>query len=923
MTRLRAVIATTTTAILAATATWTATNSRADASGVVLERVSTTNPYTLAVDLARQIAGGDLTSLTHLIITTGEQPFDAIISAGLAGYLDTCPQPGGQPCNRTATLLTQPDNLPQSTVDAITETGVPASRITIIGGTNAVSTEVQRQLATTAGWNGEGANPITRVAGATRYDTATALATHITTLAQQPGATPLPASYRTIIIANGHHPADALAASTLAYRGRHLLLLAPNNTPDTAALAAATRTLDANCALIIGGTNALPGHLDTRLADTLTTSGAGTCTPQRIAGTDRHHTATLIATRLTTYNTPTTTLIANPHTQPLPLTAAPLTRTNTTLLYTTTNQLPPTTTNWLTQHPTINTITLIGTTTTITPRVATRAFDITNTPPPPVVGGGGGAGGSGGGGGGLDLAYTTTQFDSAQTSQLLHPSLTGGTGPFSYAITNGNLPPGVTFDTTTGTFTGPSTWNLGFVTISAGYRYSCGILTDTTARCWGAGGDRQLGDGTTAQRPNPVAVLASGTQASNPVTLSGVTQITVGLSHSCAVLVDTTARCWGLNANGSLGIGTTAFTWFENPVAVLASGTQANNPVTLSGVTRISVGKYHTCALLLDTTARCWGANYQGQLGDGTWNNEQPNPVAVLASGTQVSNPVTLSGITQIETGSVYSTNNHEHTCAAMADTTMRCWGRNANGQLGDGDTIQQLNPVAVLASGTQDASPVTLSGVTQISVGYQYACALMVDTTARCWGSGSSGKLGDGTTIQRLNPVAVLASGTQDASPVTLSGITRIATSLQHTCAVLAGGGAHCWGSNGNGRLGDGTSIQRLNPVAVLASGTEAGTPEPQTGVVDIAGGEGHTCATLAAGGARCWGFSWNGELGDGTDFTTRLNPVRVLASGTEASSPVVFGGAITLAPTELTVTVTDTSNGATASRVITLTSS
>jgi len=773
-------------AMLVAVPVWAASDPsrQAEATTADYERLDADNTYDLAIDIARQIADGDLARLSDLIIATGEHPTDAIVSAGLAGYLDTCPRPDGQACNRTATLLTRPDTLPQAVADAIAASGVPADRITLLGGTTAITDDVHRQIATTAGWNGTGANPVVRVAGATRYDTATAIATHITGLATRPGGLPLPASYRTIIVANGDQPADALAASTLAYRSGHLLLLASSH-GTLGALDTAIDTLDAHCALVIGGTNALPASLDSRLTDALATTGTGTCTPERIAGTDRHHTATLIASQLTqTHGSAMAAFITNPGAHPLPLTAAPLTRANNVVLYTRTEQLPTTTRDWLDQHPTITRITAAGPETSVSPAVASRALDTTITTPP--------ATGGGASGGGFSLAYATTEFLTSTTSQTLTPTVTGGTGPYTYAITNGTLPTGVTFNTTTGAFTGPSTWNLGFVTVSVGRHYSCGILTDTTARCWGNGGDGQRGDGTNGVSLHPVAILASGTPTTNPVTLSGITQISAGLAHTCLVLADTTARCFGWNGDGALGDGT-------------------------------MTGRY--------------------------------NPVTVLASGTQASNPVTLSG-------------------------------------------------------------------VTQISVGYLYACTLMVDTTARCWGFGGYGNLGDGTSAARLNPVAVLASGDQSASPVTLSGITRIATTVEHTCAVLADTTARCWGASANGKLGNGLSgWAGNNPVRVLASGTEAGSPVPLTGVTDISGAELHTCAALADGGARCWGYSQWGLIGDGTENTTRLNPVRVLAAGTEASNPVVFGGSITLAPTTVTVTVTD-STAATTTRVVTLTS-
>jgi alpha-tubulin suppressor-like RCC1 family protein len=415
--------------------------------------------------------------------------------------------------------------------------------------------------------------------------------------------------------------------------------------------------------------------------------------------------------------------------------------------------------------------------------------------------------------------------------------------------------------------------------VVAGGNHTCALLSDGTVRCWGRGADGRLGDGFTDNRLNPVQVLASGTAETDPVVLGGVTQIATGNAHTCALLSDGTVRCWGSNSAGQLGDGST--TSRSNPVQVLASGTAGTDPVVLGGVTQIATGNAHTCALLSGGTVRCWGRGGDGRLGDGT-TTDRSNPVQVLASGTAGTDPVVLGGVTQIAAGNA-------HTCALLSNRTVRCWGGGSRGQLGDGTTTARLHPVQVLASGTAGTDPVVLGGVTQIATGDSHTCALLSDRTVRCWGGGDDGQLGDGFTDDRSNPVQVLASGTAGTDPVVLGGVTQIAAGNRHTCALLSDGTVRCWGRGNDGRLGDGTTAARLNPVQVLASGTAGTDPVVLGGVIQVSAGDFHTCALLSNGTVRCWGNGGQGRLGDGT--TSRAeNPVVVLSSGTSLVDPVVF---------------------------------
>jgi alpha-tubulin suppressor-like RCC1 family protein len=163
------------------------------------------------------------------------------------------------------------------------------------------------------------------------------------------------------------------------------------------------------------------------------------------------------------------------------------------------------------------------------------------------------------------------------------------------------------------------------------------------------------------------------------------------------------------------------------------------------------------------------------------------------------------------------------------------CWGSNQNGRIGDATTADRLEPTSV-------SNPNTFSAV---AAGGSHTCALTTAGVALCWGLGSSGQLGTGTaTAQQIVPVPVAGS----------TVFAKLAAGSLHTCALEADGTAYCWGSNGSGRLGDGTTTSRSAPVAV-AGGAK---------FTVIAAGTEHTCGRSTAGSAICWGRNQEGQLGD-----------------------------------------------------------
>lgn len=364
----------------------------------------------------------------------------------------------------------------------------------------------------------------------------------------------------------------------------------------------------------------------------------------------------------------------------------------------------------------------------------------------------------------------------------------------------------------------------GMTRLAAGRAHTCALTAAGGVKCWGANESGQLGDGTTNDHNTPVDVTGLS---------SGVIALAADGGHTCALLAGGGLKCWGWNIYGQIGDGTR-----DNrltPVGV--SGLD-------SGVSAAAAGEGFTCAIVTGGGMKCWGANYYGQLGDGT-NQDHWVPMDVIG----------LGGSTSAVSAGGY------HTCAIMASGGVKCWGENYLGQLGNGSTTDSYTPVEVVG---------LPGGEAMLEAGNAHTCVWAADGRVKCWGSNASGLLGTGDTTNSSIPQAV--SGL-------LGGFISLSAGWDHTCVVTAGGQARCWGANGFGQLGDGSIIQRSTPVEVrlLASGAQK-----------LAAGYYHTCAITAAGGVNCWGRNWSGQLGDGSEGIASGLPVQVvgLASGASAVS-------------------------------------
>ncbi|MFO0604731.1 MAG: FG-GAP-like repeat-containing protein [Polyangiales bacterium] len=346
---------------------------------------------------------------------------------------------------------------------------------------------------------------------------------------------------------------------------------------------------------------------------------------------------------------------------------------------------------------------------------------------------------------------------------------------------------------------------------------------------------------------NAVAISAGGTHTCAIVGPQTMCRTATGVvppdsSGACTgggelIQVGNEIRCWGDNTLGQLGDGTT--TNRNSPTAVREPPLQSGEVAQVRQYLQVVAGGLHTCALLVGGAVECWGYNESGQLGNGQSGNRRPNATPVRVMG--------LTGVVEITAGGF-------HTCARLTDGSVRCWGSNARGQLGNDRTDNSAMPVPVTG----------LTNAVEITAGGEHTCARLSSGEVQCWGGNSDGQLGNGSSgfgRRGATPVAVRASamGTDN-----LTGVAGIAAGWVHTCARLNTGEVRCWGSNSSGALGNNSTTSSTTPVPVTGL----------TGATQIALGVGHTCARLNTGEIRCWGLNGRGQLGDRTFENPRLTP-------------------------------------------------
>jgi len=394
----------------------------------------------------------------------------------------------------------------------------------------------------------------------------------------------------------------------------------------------------------------------------------------------------------------------------------------------------------------------------------------------------------------------------------------------------------------------------GAFEVAAGTDFACALAKadiDRRLFCWGSNADGRLGSDA------PVAM----TTIRQPVLSVGdVGDLDLGNGQGCLRLPsDTQLQCWGRNADGELADGTTT----SRPHLVLSVGNVT--AYDAGGSFELPAERGTTCAVRTSTKASCWGENGHGQLGDNS-TSDSSTPVTVRYDSDPDPDNVVISdltGVTEVATGGF-------HACALLTNTTVRCWGANGNGQLGDNSTDERH--LAVLVQ--NDTAPDTdtpLSGVSTIVAGARHACAQMLDGSVRCWGANNLAQLGDGTTTQRSNATKkVRTNNPPPAAAGDLGNAVTIASGDNHGCALRGDKGVVCWGDNSFQQAAGGGST------AVYA------IPKPPNSfpgplVTSLAASRKNTCVSLIDTTVQCWGDNSQGQLGDGI--------------GTKSVTPLVVG--------------------------------
>jgi len=325
--------------------------------------------------------------------------------------------------------------------------------------------------------------------------------------------------------------------------------------------------------------------------------------------------------------------------------------------------------------------------------------------------------------------------------------------------------------------------------------------------------------------------------------------------YACAFLDDKSLKCWGYNGGGQLGLGD-----INNRGD--APGEMGDNlPAVDLGTGRTATAifcKYsQTCALLDDKSVKCWGNNYNGQLGLGDTNNRGDAP------GEMGDNLPAVDLGTGRTATAIFCT--YSHACALLDNKSVKCWGSNYNGQLGLGDTNNRGDAPGEMGDNLPAVDLGTGRTATAISIGGSHACALLDNKSVKCWGSNYNGQLGLGDTNYRGDAPGEMGDNLPAVDLGTGRTATAISTGGSHTCALLDDKSVKCWGYNYNGELGLGDTNNRGDAPGEMGDNLPAvdlGTGRMATAILNDGS---RTCALLDNKSVKCWGYNYSGQLGLG----------------------------------------------------------
>ena len=305
-----------------------------------------------------------------------------------------------------------------------------------------------------------------------------------------------------------------------------------------------------------------------------------------------------------------------------------------------------------------------------------------------------------------------------------------------------------------------------------------------------------------------LALGATGTGLPGQSDTLRFTSVAAGGRNTCAIAPRGVAYCWGANDQGQLGDGDRLTEPKRRPTRV----------ATELRFLSLAVGGRFACGLAVDSLAYCWGANRDGQLGSGTTD---PSLVPVPVAGS-----IRFAGLAA----------GRDHACGLTADGQAHCWGNNTDAQIGDGESWRR---------GSFHTEPVAVVGGYPFSAlvggGWDSSCGLARSGEALCWG---------GVDLLKWR-------ATPSSTPIVVSGENRLwalAGGADHLCG-LSDDATLCWGENRSGQLGDGGNDRQTEPTPVASDSV----------FIRLAAGAQHTCGLTLPGQVYCWGANQSGQLGTG----------------------------------------------------------
>lgn len=410
---------------------------------------------------------------------------------------------------------------------------------------------------------------------------------------------------------------------------------------------------------------------------------------------------------------------------------------------------------------------------------------------------------------------------------------------------------------------GAFNWNLKTrIKIATGGGHTCATRANKTLKCWGGNVDGQLGQGDIINRGDGAGEMGANLPPISLGTGRTATAVAASTYHTCAVLDNGSIKCWGFIGDGRLGLVGVAET---DDKGDNANEMGDNLPAVDLGTGRtaldVTVGNQFSCALLDNATVKCWGRSPDGQLGQGNVNSIGDN---VNEMGDNL--PAILMGagrtVTQITSGSF-------HSCALLDNSTVKCWGFGGAGRLGQGSAANIGSGVNQMGDNLPAINLGAGKTVKYIAAGGLHTCAILNDDQVKCWGEGFYGTLGQGNGTDLGDGATEMGDNLPFVNLGTGRTAKKIVASKDSNCAILDNDTIKCWGRGSEGRLGYGTVNNRGDGVnemgdnlPTVSLGLGFVPFSLSIGAVDLAF---HVCVISTINAIKCWGGNATGQLGLG----------------------------------------------------------